>query len=255
MFSFKRFFEQFKMIWMQNAQKQGLVLAVLTLVIIYINFNRYYFDGNSSDLAFLGMFVAVMTIINSTNVFSALLHTSSGIHYYMTPASISEKYLAAWFYSSIITIAVYTLTIYFVNLASISVGNAITGQEHSFVIPIETLKEGFLDLMFVQSLFFLGAVVFKKNPLGKTLLTIICCGFIISLISALIIRWYLMGEEGFSNLSDTTNYNLTIHIDNINDLNLPENLGNLKEVLKVIVFCIPFVCWITAYFRLKKREI
>ena len=255
MFSFKRFFEQFKIIWMQNAQKQGLVLAALTLVIIYINFNRYHFDGNSSDLGFLGIFVAVMTILNSTNVFSALLQPSSGIHYYMTPASISEKYFAAWFYSSIVTIAVYTLTIYFVNLASISVGNAITGQEHSFLIPIEALKKGFLYLMFVQSLFFLGAVVFKKNPIGKTLLTIIFCGFIISLISTLIIRWYLMGEEGFSNLSDTTNYNLTIRVDSLDDLNLPEHLGNLKEVLKVIAICIPFVCWIGAYFRLKKREI
>jgi len=255
MFSFKRFFEQFKIIWMQNAQRQGLVLIILALVIIYIHFNRYYFDGNSFDLGFWGIFVAVMTIINSTNVFSALLHSNSGIHYYMTPASIGEKYLAAWLYSSLFTIAIYSLTIYFVNLASISIGNAITGQEHSFVISIDTLKEGFLDLMFVQSLFFLGAVIFKKNPLGKTLLTIICCVFIIGLISAFIIRWYLMGNEAFSNLSDTTNYNLSIRVNSLDELNLPENFGNLKEVLKVIVFCIPFVCWIAAYFRLKKREI
>jgi len=108
MFSFKRFSEQFKIILMQNAQKQGMFLAVLSLVFIYSHFVMFQKGGGSLPLDFMfwGFVITVFTIVNSTNVFSALLRTDSGIHYYMTPASIGEKFAAAWLYSSIFTIAV-----------------------------------------------------------------------------------------------------------------------------------------------------
>ena len=257
MFSFKRFSEQFKIILMQNAQKQGMFLAVLSLVFIYSHFVMFQKGGGSLPLDFMfwGFVITIFTIVNSTNVFSALLRTDSGIHYYMTPASIGEKFAAAWLYSSIFTIAVYSLVIGLVHLASMTVGNAITGLNLPYNFPgRDVMKEGFFHLMSIQSIFFLGAVVFRKNPFGKTLLSIICFGFIAGIIGAAAINWYLHGADAMD-ASNFTSFNWSINTNNIEDLNLPGNLENLGQILKVIGNSIPFICWIAAYFRLKTREV
>ncbi|MDD4921493.1 MAG: hypothetical protein PHS30_03335 [Bacteroidales bacterium] len=257
MFSINRFFEQFKIILRQNAQRQILNLALIALIFLFCHFAMYYqgIDKLILDFKFWGFVVAIMTITNSINVFSALLRTDSGINYYMTPASIGEKYAAAWLYSSIFTIAAYTSVIYLVHLASINLGNVITGRSLPYFFPDrETYQDGFLSMMFLQSLFFLGAVVFRKNPFGKTILTIVLFGFIISLISAHIMTWYLQGADPI-NTYHTASYHWTLNMNDFSNMDMPAKLENLMNVVKIIGWCIPFICWTAAYFRLKTREV
>ena len=257
MFSFKRFSEQFKIILMQNAQRQGLYLIVMSLVLIYCHFLMFNRGGGNLPLDFpaWGFIISIMTIINSTNVFSALLRTDSGIHYYMSPASIGEKYAASWLYSSLFTITIYAAVIGLVHLASMSLGNAITGLDLPYhFLKVSEMRDGFLSLMFFQSLFFLGAVAFKKNPFGKTLLTIILSSFIIGLLSSVIIGNYMYGSEWMSS-ANNINFSWNGSLDTINEANIPDSMRNFWYALKIIIGAIPFICWIAAYFRLKTREV
>lgn len=242
---------------MQNAQRQGQFLAIISLVFIFSHYMMFYRGGSELSFNFelMGLITAIMTLINSTGVFSALLRTDSAIHYYMTPGSIGEKYTAAWLYSSIFTVVIYTSVIGLVHLVSMNVGNAITGRALPYEFPgIDTIKEGFLSIMFFQSLFFLGAVVFKKNPFGKTLLTIIFGSFIIGLLGSVLFTTYIKGSDWMSS-SNTINFTWNGNMDTLNEASFPENMRNLWYTLKITVYAIPFICWIAAYLRLKTREV
>jgi len=173
----------------------------------------------------------------------------------MTPGSIGEKYTAAWLYSSIFTVVIYTSVISLVHLVSMNVGNAITGRALPYEFPgINTIKEGFLSIMFFQSLFFLGAVVFKKNPFGKTLLTIIFSSFVIGLLGSVLFTTYIKGSDWMSS-SNTINFTWNGNMDTLNEASFPKNLRDLWYTLKITVYAIPFICWIAAYLRLKTREV
>jgi len=257
MFSFKRFSEQFKIIWMQNAQKQGIILLILSLLYAFFHFKMFNEGGVVLFLSFsfLMLVLTIITIVNSVTVFSALLQPNSSIHFYMTPASIGEKYAASWLYSGIFTFVIYLAVFGLVHLMSISIGNLITGKTLPFDFPKpEIIRESFYNIMYVQSLFLLGAVVFRKNPFWKTILTLIILGISIGLISAALIRWYILGSEAF-NTSEMTSFSWNLNIQNMDDLNLPESLDNFKNFVTVVVTSIPIICWIAAYFRLKTREV
>jgi|WetSurMetagenome_2_1015567.scaffolds.fasta_scaffold69975_4 hypothetical protein len=260
MFSFKRFFEQFKILLMQNTQRILLNIVIMSLILIYLDFRMFdqslninSLQGYSFNYDIWGFVIGFLTIVNSSGVFSALQHTNSGIHYYMTPATIGEKYISAWLYSSIFTIVIYSLTILVVQTASIGIGNAITGQNLSYGFPdSDFIRRGFLSIMFLQSLFFLGAVIFKKNSFGKTLLSIIVLSIIISFATAAIVAYIHQGTEAFA-MSRMNSYNITIN--NMDDFNNLTSFKGSNDAWKAIVTGIPFICWIAAYFRLQTREV
>ena len=257
MFSFNRFFEQLQIILKQNALRQGLNLLIIALCYIFSFFWMYY-SGKSQlilDYKFCGFVVAVFTLVNSITVFSALLRTDSSIQYYMTPASIGEKYLAAWFYSSILTIAAYTFLFLFSQWACLNIGNTITGQSIIYAFPDKkTFTDGFIAIMSMHSVFFLGAVVFKKSPFWKTLLTIVIINFIIGMIVAAILSFIYKSLDWMTN-SHTENFSFNFSYEITPYGNLPLGVANLLDTLKIMAYSLPFIFWIAAYIRLKTREV
>lgn len=252
MFSLKRFFEQFKIIWMQNSQKTVLNLGIFALVIIYVNSRLFSHDLNGFSIEFWGFIVAVMTILTSSNIFSSLKSTSSGIHYLMTPATIGEKFSSALVYSSVFTIFVYTVTILLVNNLCILAGNAITGQHLTFLLPSSAIFwKSVLNLLTLQSIFFLGAIVFKKNPFGKTLLCIFLFFIAMGAILTGIASWQFGSIESISSMNITIN-----SLSDLQKLGLISmSLSTLNHLITIILISIPLFFWILAYFRLKTREI
>jgi len=253
MFSIKRFFEQFKIIWMQNSQRIFLNMGILALLIIFFNFmifNQYIDKFNF--FGFGGVIIAFMTFISSANVFSSLQQTSSGIHYFMTPATITEKYAAVWFYSSFFTIFVYSITIILIYIFSISVGNLFTDFHLSLNLPnSEMLWQGLLGILFYQSFFFLGATVFKKNPFFKTLFCIILFLMVVGIITKVLMIWLIGGIEDM-------NYQWNLGINDFNDLDKLSksfDLETYKNIAKMTLTSIPVIFWVIAYFKLKTRQI
>lgn len=253
MFSLKRFFEQFKILWMQNSQRIFLNMGIFSLILIFSNFLVYNHYIDQISLEFWGFIIAFMTFSSSANVFSSLQQTSSGIHYYMTPGTITEKYAAAWVYSSIFTIFVYSSTIILVFFATNYIGKAITGFNPELSIPSsETLWNGLLGILFYHSFFILGATVFKKNPLLKTLLCIILLFIGIGVILSAILSSYMGGFEEMSA------YQWNIELNDWSDLEnlfMSIDLETLENIAKMILISIPIILWTTAYFKLKTRQI
>jgi len=253
MFSIKRFFEQFKIIWMQNNQRIFLNIGILSLLIIFINFLIFNQYIDKFNFGFGGFIIAFMTFISSANVFSSLQQTSSGIHYYMTPATIAEKYAAAWFYSSFFTILVYSITVILIYIASVSVGNLFTDNDLNLNLPnTEMLWKGLLGILFYHSFFFLGATVFKKNPFLKTLLCIILFLMVFGVITKIIMIWFMGGIE------DMNSYQWNLEINDISDLEKLSksfDLETIENIAKMTLTSIPVIFWVIAYFKLKTRQI
>jgi len=171
----------------------------------------------------------------------------------MTPATITEKYAAAWFYSSFFTIFVYSTTVIFIYIVSVTVGNLFTDFDLSLNLPnTEMLWQGLLSILFYQSFFFLGATIFKKNPFLKTLLCIILFFMVLGGIASVMITMFMGGVEAMNS------HHWNIDINGLNDLqylNLPIDLETIKNIAKMTLISIPVICWVAAYFRLKTRQI
>jgi len=257
MFSYKRFSEQFKINLFQNAFRHGMFLLIVCLGLIIIHYRFFHSGAPSHQDLFdsAGFVLCLMSIINSIDVFSKLRRTDSGIQYMMMPANTLEKYSAAWLYSTLFTFLVYLVAYYIIHFLSISVGNMITGYGASYQsMDLSRLWELFTGTMFVQSIYFLGSVYYRKNPFVKTTAVVFGCIVVISIISSYILKLYLE-NSGINFNSSGFTWNITTNNNLMLDLPGSDFSTNLVEILKVILYLIPFGCWTAAFFKLKKLEI
>jgi len=258
MFSFKRFSEQFRINILQNAFRHGMFLLIICLFLI-INHFEYFHLGGFAGKDMLGSalyVVSIMSIITSIDMFRKLSRTDSGIHYLMAPASTLEKYLAAWIYSTLFTFIVYIALYCIVHTLSMLIGNLLTGLNLPYQhFELSQLWEYFIKMMFIQSIYFLGAILFKKNSFVKTTATLFGCGILISIIGSYMVKHFF--EASCFNLSDSVSVNIDGSLDNefVNGSSIPETFKYYGHIIKTIIYVIPFICWSTAYIKLKNTEI
>jgi len=256
MFSFKRFAEQFKIISYQNAYRHGLFLLIFCLIFLLNHFKVFngmiLDDDNPFDN--FGLFVTIAALINSLDVFGRLRWDKSGIYYLMVPATITEKYLAALIYSTIVTFVVYLAAYSLVHFLAITSYGLITGSGYPYHFPdISKLWDILKDLFFFQSLYFLGSVIFRKNPFGKTTAVILVSIFTFSIITGLIIKnRYGLTEYSFN---QSFTFNGVNEFSFFNEIKQFDDLERLVKVLIISTWVIPFACWIAAFFRLKTIQI
>ncbi|MDP4278625.1 MAG: hypothetical protein Q8914_13450 [Bacteroidota bacterium] len=257
MFSFNRFSQQFKIILYQNAHRHSIYLLIFAIYMLFKNF-RYAesfsflngFSGITGNLSVsfesFCFIVTLIAIIHSVEVFGQLRSTSSGISYLMLPATIFEKYAAAWIYTTIVTFLVYLSTYYLIHIVTISAFNLFSSSGIAYSLPtLSQLWDSMKDLFFFQSLFFLGAVVFRKNPVGKTIVSILICMVVLSIIYIVFLHHMATEQAAYWNSSMNLSFNMN---------NLPGNEA-IKEILRICSWLLPFACWTGAYYKLKSLQI
>lgn len=241
MFSFKRFFKQFKIDILQNAHRHGLYLLIICLLFIYNRYHVYHYLYSGSFESermmrpedFVKIIMIILGVIDmfiSIDMFRNLSKTNSGINYLMMPATTLEKYLAAWAYSTLFTFVIYIIAYFVIDRTSMFIGNLITGHsyqdiETSIITRFHMLF--FKYMIFFQSFFFLGAVLFRKNSFIKTTATLFFFTILISIISNYIIK--------ISNINVSSEY--------------------FVKIIKTIFYIIPFICWSAGYLKLKNTQI
>jgi len=256
MFSFKRLFKQFKINILQNAHRHGLYLLVICLFLI-INHYHYFYSGGFERRGILnsaGFVVIIMSILISIDMFKNLVRTDSGINYLMMPATTMEKYLAAWVYSTLFTFIIIITTYFVIHVTSMFIGNLITGLylPYQYFEP-SRLWNFFIKMMFFQSFYFLGAILFKKNSLVKTTAALFFLTIIISITGSFIVKNYL--ELSNSNIGDSINFNFDGDNSDIMSSNIHASIKYVEEIIKTILYIIPFICWSAGYLKLKNTQI
>ncbi|MBI9103367.1 MAG: hypothetical protein JEY99_13195 [Spirochaetales bacterium] len=217
-------------------------------------------DGyRHSDADYLYTYMAIFI------VGGILLTARAFRHYYrrerntpllMLPASKTEKWVEkllmttlGWMIGSFIVFTAYAFL-------SAGINELIFGYHTSPIWWDEILVKFYLHYLVAHSVFFLGASVYKKTVLFKTVLTIFIIGVVLSLFSA------LFGRIVFQDLFKTV-----VHLSNNggNGINIgpgdttPEVMDfifRLGKVMQVFYWAliIPF-CWVTSFVRFTEIEV
>ncbi|MBW6478460.1 MAG: hypothetical protein K0B37_03460 [Bacteroidales bacterium] len=173
------------------------------------------------------------------------IHTPArGQFYLILPATTFEKLLSNWLLSSIVYVLVAHIMLSLVLLIAGLLSAAIFSTSLDFYNPFT--EAGFKNMgvyLVTQSIFFLGALYFRKNNMLKTLLSIFAVIVALGMIASLF-GWIILGE-----------------FNQINEENLP------PQGLEFFTITIPniakYLFWgltapfflVVSYFKLKEREV
>lgn len=245
MFSLKRFNTQFAILLGQNATRHGIALSAMLLFFTLLHFkftpNLILTDGNPFDHWLLLTFAGCIGF--SLDVFRQLRSRTAGIYYQMTPATAFEKWLAALLYTTVFTIGVLLVSCWLVHGLIITGANLFSSSEYTYQsLEWRLLWDNLKQVFFFQSLFFLGAVLFKKNPFLKTILVIVASIVLFSLIMGLLIK-HQLNIDSVSVSIDSRKGN--------NGLELIEQFEALMKGLIVASWVLPFACWVATWYRIK----
>ncbi len=249
-FSFKRF------ALLLNRQKVLMAKTWLIAMISVISFvflvallqliftQGYNWYNTLFSYGFFSFFV--MGCVFASMAFSEMGTYAKSFQYICLPASPLEKFLSAWFISFVVFIiaAILLLTVASLILALISV--MLFSQEFVFFNLLAQNYSANLLLLFFgyHSIYFLGAVWFKKAAFFKTLLTSIVWGFII-IISFVFL--FIIIVKPFSLLADPN-----VHVSDSLFANIGEDMRFFNSSIPLImqsVFLL-FIAWI----RFNERE-
>lgn len=258
MFSITRFSEQFMILFRQNKNRHGLILAIFVGIQLFGLVNHFSGSGNHDTEGFYKtaiFFNIILCVMACQDVFNKLRSTPSGIQYLMTPATITEKYSAAWLYSSLFVFAVAQLTYVVLQIIGVSAGNLLTGLDSSYGLPNwKNVWDVFQTVMFAHGVFFFGSLLFRKNPIIKTLGAYIGIVFILTLCFAWFAKNYLFETQvlGSDNLHVNMDVSLGSSINGIPIQHFIELIGlNIKWILGSIVVLL----WGGSYWLLYKKQI
>lgn len=227
--------------WKRDIIWTAGIMAALTLL---SNVMNPYNDGG---VVLGGFIVFVMAMIQ--RVFMNLGNSSQSIHYLMIPASYKEKVVANMFLVNIYAVVLLLLSIligytlsYFILKSS-----GVTAME-PFLSSLKINHIGASLIFFYMSVsvFFFGAVYFRKKPVLKTFAVIMVIFFALSLISMLVL---------------SLNVRFTIHtgMTNVQYSFLSDSSSKLPEVASNIlgfIFCIGFIVffYVLSFLRLRETE-
>lgn len=162
--------------------------------------------------SFLLNMMLLIGLVQVSRIFSEIHHKEKGIAFFMTPASLEEKYLLK-LVSSLVFYYLFTLFVCFVaNRLAI----LITGLLYDSVslAKFEPLQSRYFDkfklYLFFHALFFTGALFFKRSSFLKTAFTVTTIFFVLALSAGTFLKNAFLqasaGQQGiyfqFNNVGD-----------------------------------------------------
>lgn len=263
MLSIQRATNEFNAMFRLLYRRHGVILLIFSLWIIFKHFLFFKFGHETAmmnnqeaidAIANPNFILLIIAILVSTDVFSKLRSSVGGTHYLLLPSNTVDKFSAAWIYSTLLTFITVTLTYNLTHILCMITGNLI----YDLNTPINfqswsSIHDLFWVVMFIQSMYFLGSVYFKKNPIGKTTLLIFASMLVLVLTATYIFENYLKDAVDASFTS--INIQNMSDLENLMDSNIPQIWKTILRIAEVIFYSTPFLCWGGAYLALKNKEV
>ena len=190
-------------------------------------------------------------------IFSELNAPHKGYLYLTLPATALEKIASAWFISGILYFIFSVILMMIINLLLIILAAAFT-QNSVEVIDLFTLNtlKTFGTYLITQSLFFVGAIHFRKVHFLKTVLALFIVGMIIGIYTATMGKIFL--EDIMFNMQNSSdNYSFSYNAVNFNEVRLnSETIPIFTPFMKYLsaIAIVPFMLTVS-WFKLKEREV
>lgn len=197
----------------------------------------------------------------SSQYFSDLGSRPKAINYLLTPASHLEKLVTALFYTVVVALVVTTVAFYIVDVLAVATVNMMdSSTKPSQVINVFGYKSSNSDaagagiiatFLCVQSVYLLGSVYFNKYRYALTAVS----GLLIILFVGLFIQYILspLVPGGDFMLGPDPKYLVVVGDGSVNRaIPLPRAVSVITGLLP---FLLPPVLWVTAWLRLKEKEV
>lgn len=185
--------------------------------------------------------------------YSQMNNIEKAISYLSIPASTFEKYVVPIVFTTIGWILATFLTYHIFAILINVIWSVVFQFEYSgfnfFTFNLSGLNTNweFLKIFFlIHSIFFLGSAAFKKNPIPKTLLTAFIVNSFFTFFGMLLV-FIFFGT--FENLGEVMTHIIFKEIWIFQE----QVMSKIMEI--TFVYILPVIFYITAFFKLKEREV
>ena len=255
-FDLNRFAALFKKHTVENYKTYLMSIAVLAgILLLFMGFAAYVSGGFLSQGAQAGFFISFLLI--SGSIFTSIIFADLGdkkkaISALTLPASHFEKYLVNWLYSFVIFQLLFVAVFYLMVMIVTSFSHPnIPGSKNIYLDLFAQDKEiyvVFFIYTFLHATAFLGAIYFDKLHFIKTAFAFFIGAFLLALLNkpimALMIDQKIPGATLFSPIGFT---------EGKNKWEIKPDINNLTA--GVILGLIVLILWISAYYKLKEKEV
>jgi len=171
-----------------GAAALGMLVIVLSLLFAFFR------TGDMFHSIVYSLIMSLGGMIFTSRAFLELRHPLSTQNYLLIPASFEEKFLARYLLTSVGYLVFSFLAYMLLQVISEGLNQLILGRSNPmfFINSIDHLQVMAIYLAF-QSLFFAGAVYYRKFSLIKTWLSVMALFFILFVFSYLVFRLFFHG--------------------------------------------------------------
>ena len=246
----------FKKHTLENYKAYLMSIAVLAgLMLLLMGFVSFVNEGYLL-LGFQETFFVIILILSgcifTSMVFADLGDKKKAIPALTLPASHFEKYLVSWLYSFIIFQLLYVGLFYLIASIVISFGHDVPGRENVLLNLFDKDRmayTAFVIYPIMHSIMLFGSIYFEKLHFIKSGFAFFIGLFLLGLFNrpviASMIDQKIMGTTIFSPLEITDGKNYW-------EIFPPEIQ---KETVGIIIAILVVILWVSAYFRLKEKEV
>jgi len=240
---------------LSNINTTLIVFGAVTAVIFLISAIMAYNNAPSGQLYF-SLFTNLLFIggfIVTSMIFKEMHKKETAQNYLLLPASNFEKFFSRLLISTIGFAIITVIGITVISYLSEGVNSLIFKRHNEIFNPFtKTVWLLMAHYIVAQSIFFLGAVFFRKYHFIKTINVIFLIQFSLSLIAVIFIRIIFFDFfEGFFGLNETS-FQIQWDALNIN----PEIIKRLFTTGKILYWLVPApLFWTISYFRLTEAEV
>ncbi len=260
-----------------SLHKKMLALSVLGFyaLLFIIGFFIAYANRNSSDtftfftpFHFISMYLMIGLggIAIAGRAFQDMNTPEKSIGQILIPASTFEKFILPLITTSILWI-VFSLVSYhlfsllFNGIWSLTFGYQFETFNGVNIFDVPMMFEIIMGYFLLHSAFFLGAAAFKKYPIVKTILvqfvlnwSFTLLGFVVTLILFGSMENFGYAMESLGELLKNNEWFLTTTI-NFDGEQIEMMSYKLRYFWRFVMFVLTGALYVTAYFKLKEREV
>ncbi len=259
-----------------NLHKKVLMMSVLGyfgLLLIIGFFIAYAGRNNTEEFSFYETFhyisISIMMLLGcvllASRSFQDMNTPERSIGQILIPASTFEKFILPMISTSIIWLVFSFVSYHLFSLIFNCAWSCSFGYDFQIFYASEIFKIPFLfeitlAIILVHSTFLLGAATFKRYPIVKTLISLTVLQWSFSLLALIVIVILFGSMENFGEAMESLG-NLLADKDWFVDRiiykgEVIETMGyRIRYFWRLMMFLVSTAFYVTAYFKLKEREV
>lgn len=242
----------------ENIPKISVLIGISILVSIigwlftlftssHLGISSFSRSNTITIIVTIAFFILPYTLYNHLN------HKKSGIESAMLPASITEKYLSMVLVSVVIiplAILISCISIdYIIALISPNIYTGyLFGESSNNIFAIKPGWEVISSIFVMSGVSLFGNLLFRKNKILKTVLTVFAINVVILIIGIILIKngVHIFDFAGLENVNSGNNVKITIGKPGI------DGLTAIAKWIKIVAsVVIPILLYYGTYYRLK----